>query len=350
MPKQTKKPSVPFYRKKAFLWTIGSISGLLVAVLLAFRFSPWPGALVIRTVFDNGDRKSLAKMERALPTYPVTVLKDRHYRSHDKDALLDVYMPDHAVQQHQSLPIIIWTHGGAWVSGDKDNVAPYYKRLANQGFVVVAVNYTLAPNKPYPYALHQLNDAHRYVVRNAGDFAGNPDKIILAGDSAGAQLSSQLAAVITNPEYAREVGVRPALKPTNLSAVVLFCGIYKMEGLVHPDPTLPKIVGWGDDVAVWAYSGSRSKNTPLLKQMSAYYHVSSQYPATFISGGNADPLTNAQSKPLAAKLTSMGVPVTTLFFEKDHRPSLPHEYQFTFNRDGNAAFSQMVQFLQGRIE
>lgn len=346
MPKQDKNTPVPLYRKKAFLWTVGSAVVLLLALLLAFRLSPWPGALVIRTAFNNGDRKSLAKMEAALPDYPVTVQRDRQYRAGDNDAFLDVYMPKDAGKQHKRLPIVVWTHGGAWVSGDKDNVAPYYERLASEGFVVVAVNYTLAPNKPYPYAVRQLNDAHRYIVNNAGSFAGDPHKIILAGDSAGAQLSSQLAAIVTNPGYAREVGVRPALEPSDLAAVVLFCGIYKMEGLVHPDPTLPKIVGWGDDVAVWAYSGSRDKNTPLLKQMSAYYHVSSQYPATFISGGNGDPLTDAQSKPLAAKLTGMDVPVTTLFFEEDHQPRLPHEYQFTFNRDGNTAFARMVQFLK----
>jgi len=40
--------------------------------------------------------------------------------------------------------------------------------------------------------------------------------------------------------------------------------------------------------------------------------------------------------------------VTTLFFDKAHQPSLPHEYQFTFNRDGNNAFNQTVQFLRAK--
>ncbi|HSD56368.1 MAG TPA: hypothetical protein VLA92_04420, partial [Candidatus Saccharimonadales bacterium] len=131
-----------------------------------------------------------------------------------------------------------------------------------------------------------------------------------------------------------------------LAGIMLFCGIYKMEGLAHPDPTLPKIVGWGNDVAIWSYTGTRDRDTPLIRQMSTYYHVTAHFPKTFISGGNGDPLTDAQSKPLAQKLQSLGVDVTTLFFPKDHEPSLPHEYQFTFNQDGENAFRQTVQFIQ----
>jgi acetyl esterase len=321
-----------------------------VTILLAFRFSPWPGALVVRYVFNKGGHQTLVAMEQALPNYPVTVLRDRQYRANDADAKLDVYVPDSALKQHKSLPIVIWTHGGAWLSGDKADDGPYFERLANEGFVVVAVNYTLAPGKTYPTAVKQLNDAHQYVIDNAANFAGNSQKIILAGDSAGAQLSAQMAALATTPGYAKEVGVSPALKPGQLAGVILFCGIYKMEGLAHPDPTLPKIVGWGNDVALWSYTGSRTKNMPLLKQMSPYYHVTANFPSTFISGGNGDALTDAQSKPFAGKLQSLGVDVTTLFFTKAHQPSLPHEYQFTFNRDGNTAFDQTVQFLLAKSQ
>jgi hypothetical protein len=99
-------------------------------------------------------------------------------------------------------------------------------------------------------------------------------------------------------------------------------------------------------VAVWSYTGKHDyKNDPVIREISTYYHVTKDFPATFISGGNGDPLTNVQSKPLADKLTSLGVPVTSLFFEKNHKPVLEHEYQFTFNDDGEKAFSQMLGFL-----
>jgi acetyl esterase/lipase len=347
--KRNKKHKQPFYRRKAFLWPVGVIVGLIIAVVLMFRLSPWPGALVIRGVFNRGGSATLAAMEKALPDYPVTVISDQKYLPNDKDALLDVYIPKSA-QADKPLPVVIWTHGGAWLSGDKRDAGPYFSRLADQGFVVVSLNYSLAPNKKYPTAVHQLNAAHAYIKAHASQFNVDPGKIVLAGDSAGAQLSSQLATIITSSDYAKEVGVQPALTPTELAGVLLFCGIYKMEGLTHPNSTLPKIVGWGDNVTVWAYTGSRDKSSPLIRQMSSFYHVTKDFPATFITGGNGDPLTNGQSVPLADKLTSLNVDVTRLFYPADHEPSLPHEYQFTFNADGEKAFLQTVQFLQAKTQ
>jgi acetyl esterase/lipase len=80
--------------------------------------------------------------------------------------------------------------------------------------------------------------------------------------------------------------------------------------------------------------------------MSAYYHVDSNFPKTFISGGNNDPLTDVQSIPLADKLESLGVEVVKLFYESDHTPGLPHEYQFNLdNSDGLNALSRVQDFL-----
>lgn len=343
-----KQPRRAIYKRKWFIIT-ASIVAFVLLVALAFRVSPWPGALVIRTVFNRGGGETLAKLEQALPDYPVNVLRDEVYRPDDKAAKLDVYVPQSA-KPEQPLPVVIWTHGGAWLSGDKKDAGPYFSRMANEGFVVVAPNYTLAPSKPFPYAIQQLSDAHAYVVANAERFNADPNRIMLSGDSAGANLSAQLAAMITNPAYAAEVGVQPALKPEQLRAVLLFCGIYKMEGLAHPDPTLPKIVGWGDDVAVWAYSGERHASDEALRPMSPFYYVTSEFPTTFITGGNADLLTDAQSVPMANELTSLGVDVTRLFYPVDHTPDLPHEYQFTFNEDGELAFEKTIEFLRAQTQ
>lgn len=345
--KHTKKRRL--HLKRLLLSLVVVVVVLVLAVLVAFRVSPWPGALVIRAVFDRGGRKTLVGLQQSIPAQPVSVVRDQRY-SKNKDELLDVYVPNSVKQAHQTVPVVVWTHGGAWLSGSKENAAPYFNLLANQGYVVVALNYSLAPGSKYPTQLHQLNDAYAYLQANAPRFNADTSKIVLAGDSAGAQLSSEMAAIVTNPAYAQEVGIKPTLKPSQLSAVVLFCGIYKMEGLAEPNTTLPKIVSWGDDITVWAYLGARNRGGPLVRQASAYYHVTRSFPATFISGGNGDPLTNAQSVPLSEKLTSLGVPVTTLFYPQNHQPSLPHEYQFKFDNDGKNAFTQMTQFLKSKTQ
>jgi acetyl esterase/lipase len=347
--KKVSRQKKPFYKRKGFWWPIGIVLGIVLVILLAFRVSPWPGALVIRAVFENNGAKMLKAMEKHPPNVPVTRLADQQYRPGDPDALLDVYYAEAVGKTDKKQPVVVWTHGGAWLSGSKDNDVPYFKLLAAQGITVVAPNYTLAPAATYPTAVRQLNDAHAYILANADKFHADTNNILLAGDSAGSQLSSQLAALVTNPDYAREVAITPSLKPEQLKGVVLFCGIYKMEGLTQPDPTLPKIVGWGDDVSVWAYSGTKDFSDPVIRQMSAYYHVTKDFPPTFISGGNADPLTNAQSKPLAENLQSLGVSVETLFYPTNHQPALPHEYQFNLdNQDGQNALKETVEFITSK--
>lgn len=338
----------PFFRRRSFLIPTGIIVGFIVIIIVAFRVSPVPGVLVIRSVFDKDAHQKLEALEAHVPHTPISVLSNQQYIDGNKDAMLDVYIPTEKVAQTTApLPIVVWTHGGAWISGDKSDAGPYYKLIAEKGYVVISLDYSLAPGKAYPTQINQLNAAHAYIQAHANAFHADPHKIILAGDSAGAQLSSQMAAIITNPSYATEMNVKPSLKPSDLAAVVLFCGIYKMEGLTQPEVTLSKLVSWGNDITTWSYTGTRDKNSPLIRQMSAYYHVDGNFPKTFISGGNNDPLTDVQSVPFSEELTSLGVNVTTLFYKSDHTPGLPHEYQFNLdNDDGKAALSSLGAFLQ----
>jgi acetyl esterase/lipase len=342
------KEKAPFYKRKGFLWTLGSIVGVVIIVALAFRVSPWPGSLVIRKVFNDNGAKTLRAMEKHTPDVAVRALQNQTYMKSDKNAQLDAYYPQSAGGK---LPVIIWTHGGAWLSGDKTNDTPYFKLLAAKGYAVIGVNYSLAPGAVYPTAVRELNEAHAYINNNAARFHADMSRVFFAGDSAGSNLSAQLAAMITNPAYAKEVDVTMNLKPSQLKGVILNCGIYKMEGLTQPDPLLPKIVGWGDDVSVWAYSGTKDFSDPIIRQMSPYYHVTKDFPPTYISGGNKDPLTAAQSQPFTEKLQSFGVPVSTLFFPKSYQPGLPHEYQFNLDTDaGQTAFAQTVSFVKLRSE
>jgi acetyl esterase len=239
---------------------------------------------------------------------------------------------------------VIWTHGGAWISGNKSDYAPYYQLLAERGFTVVSLDYSLGPERTYPTPVHQLNEAHAYVVANAERLHVDPSRIVLAGDSAGAQLSSQLAALVTNPEYARELDITPALRPEQLRGVVLNCGIYDVEKMTGGSG----IVGWGAGQSLWAYTGSRDfEDSTAIGQMSTMRHVTDGFPPTYISGGNGDPLTDKQSKPLAAELGGLGVEVTTVFYPEDHEPALPHEYQFDLdNEDGTRALERTVEFLK----
>ncbi|MGC0365542.1 acetyl esterase [Rhodococcus sp. 27YEA15] len=330
--------STPRWRRRV-LWTSGALVFLVGGVALAFVLSPRPGALAVRWVFERDAAEVTSAMQKHAPA-GVDSIKDQQYRDGDSDAYLDVYFPE---STSVALPTVIWTHGGAWISGSKSNYATYYELLASRGYTVVALDYSLGPERHYPTAVQQLDAAHAFVLANAERLHVDPSRIFLAGDSAGAQLSSQMAILVTDEDYAARLGITPALSPEQVRGVVLNCGIYDLAGVAGGSG----IVGWGVDRSLWAYTGHREfLDSTAADQMSTLNYVTEAFPPTYLSGGNGDPLTDGQSKPLADKLGGLGVAVDTLFYPDDHQPVLGHEYQFDLdNPDGMTAFERTVDFL-----
>jgi acetyl esterase/lipase len=329
-----------FRRPSRVIPTALLASGVIVGIVALV--SPWPAALLIRAVFDKGASDTYAEMERYAPTDGVAEQLDVPYGPGGADTTFDVFTPDSGTG---ALTTIVWIHGGAWISGEKHDVRPYVRMLAAEGYTTVSLNYTVAPESAYPTAVTQLNDALAFLVAHADEYRIDPDRIVIAGDSAGANLTSQLAVITTNPAYATEVGISPALDPEQLLAVILNCGIYDVSEI----PNAPGIGGWGFRIALWSYLGARDwEGTPGDREMSTLDWVTADFPTTWISGGNGDPLTATQSRPLAEKLAGLGVSVETVFYADDNEPSLPHEYQFHLDfEDARAAFQSTLDFLGG---
>jgi acetyl esterase len=308
--------------------------------------NPRVGALLMRGLFTLNGRR----VRRALQAhYPagITVVRDHPYRTDDTDATFDVYCPT-ATPSGQCLPTVVWTHGGAWLSGDKVDADGYFALIASYGFTVVAINYSLAPESTYPKPVLQLNSALDYLMQDPEWFHIDSRNFVLAGDSAGAQLTSQIACLTTDPIYAESVGVPPALEAEQLKGVVLHCGLFDLRKLVDGRQAAPAAyLRWGLKTMVAAYSGSRATDSSAIREMSTIDHVGPSFPPAFLSGGNGDALTDSQSRPMAKKLKDLGVQVATLFYDEDHRPVLPHEYQFNLNVvDGRNALMETVTFVR----
>src|SRR5690606_31627529 len=149
-----------------------------------------------------GGAEAVAEMEPYAPTSGVDETLDVSYGDAGADTSFDVFSPSGGTD---ALPTVIWIHGGAWISGDKKDVRPYVRMIAAEGYTTVALNYTIAPEQIYPTALTQLNEALAFLVAHADEFRIDTDRIVIAGDSAGANLTSQLATLITDPGYASEL-------------------------------------------------------------------------------------------------------------------------------------------------
>ncbi len=95
---------------------------------------------------------------------------------------------------HAALPCMLFLHGGGWVIGGLDSHDRMCRRLATVARIcVVAVDYRLAPEHPFPAALDDAAAAWRWVHAHAAELSVDPAAIGVGGDSAGGNLAAVLA-------------------------------------------------------------------------------------------------------------------------------------------------------------
>ena len=309
-------------------------------ILLAFKLSPYPSVWIIRYAFDKEADKVNRELAIQVPD-SIKSIENVQYDPGDGDAYMDAYIQPEAVRSGKRLPVIVWTHGGGLISGNKGQLANYCKILASRGYVVISIDYTIAPGGKYPKPIQQLNSALAYISANAEKFNADTSFFVLAGDSGGSMISAAAANVITSTSYAQITNVQPVLNPDQLKGLLLYCGIYEIDNL-----NTEGAFGSFLKTVTWAYFGTKNiSNDKYAKTASVTNFLTGKFPPTFISAGNNDPLLN-QSKILAEKLSTLNVPIDTLFYPKNHEPALGHEYQFKLDSAGKIALERSSSFLR----
>jgi acetyl esterase/lipase len=314
-----------------------ALGGLLAGTL--YRVSVEPGAAIVKAVFESG---SEVTPPSDFATIDSQVRESRKVPISTPEApvgSVNIFRPRHP--NSSSLPIILWVHGGGFISSSADTVKDYAVMLAARGYVVASLDYSLAPGSRHPVPVEQANSAIRYLRSHASLYGADATRIFLGGDSAGAQIASEVAAVQTDPVLAASMHIAPSVPMGELRGIVLFCGLYDMTSV--------GTTGFpGLRTYLWAYTGSREWTTyPQIDELSTTKTASANYPATFVSVGDADPF-RTQEAELAHALRAKGVDVTALTWNGtgDH---LGHEYQFDFTTpQAKAAFGATLSFLSSR--
>ena len=316
-----------------------AIAGLLLAAIAACLVSPLPMAYLIRAAFNTSPAVEpegyQAMCEQVLVTH------DAAYPSQFQNNLADVYVPKTG---DGPFPVVLWVHGGAFVGGQKSDVAFFATALAAQGVAVVCMGYQRAPEAQYPTPVLQVGEAIAWLQSVANDYALDTTRLMLAGDSAGAHIVSQFAAVQTSPAYAQMMRMTPSLAPDVIKAVLLYCGPFDAAGIAQSDSALMNFVLGR---AAWAYFGTGDWATRFAQEATVANGVTADFPPAFITDGNKLSF-ETHGRALADVLRQHGVPVETYFVPIEDEEAI-HEYQFMMNTPAaQEAFTRTLAFIRAQ--
>ena len=151
--------------------------------------------------FLDGFYSSLSMMGRALPwstpsRYGVEVTKNVSYGPHGAANHLDIWR---LKDTDGPMPVVLYIHGGGFRALHKGTHWLMALMLARRGYLVVNINYRLSPEHAYPAHLQDVCAAWLWTLQNAPEYGGDTSRMVIAGESAGANLTMALTIACCYP-------------------------------------------------------------------------------------------------------------------------------------------------------
>ena len=212
---------------------------------------------------------------------------------------LDVYSPKNA----KNLPVVFWIHGGGWQTGDKASLKSKPQAFADKGFVVVSTNYRLLPKVDMEAIVRDVAKSIHWVHDHIAEFGGDPDRLLVMGHSAGAQLA---AFISIDDRYLKAEGLSLAIIK---GCVPVDGDTYDVPAIIETAETRRRVHGQPQPKL-----GHREKfgNSPEKhRDFSAVTHVAKDkhIPPFLILYVADHPDNTAQAQRLGAVLKDAGIPV-----------------------------------------
>ncbi len=214
--------------------------------------------------------------------------------------VLDVYSPRDAKQ----LPVVFWIHGGGWQTGDKTDVQIKPQFFMDKGFVFVSTNYRLLPEVDMATIVRDVAKALGWVHGHIADYGGDPERMLVMGHSAGAQLA---ALICTDDRYLKAEGL----------SLDMIKGCVPVDGDTFDVPAIIEVAEtrWRVHELPPATFGHRQKfgdDPAKHRDFSAVTHVAKDkgIPPFLILHVSGHPDTTAQAQRLGNKLKAANVSAT----------------------------------------
>ncbi|MCD7751514.1 MAG: alpha/beta hydrolase [Lachnospiraceae bacterium] len=183
-----------------------------------------------RDKFDEAEEKQLAEEEITIPP-DCCIAADIPFRGRwttfHPAKRMDVYHPMSAIfrlHDHPLYPVIVNIHGGGLIMGSKEFNTKFCLELCRRGFVVLSLEYRLIPDVD---VFQQFDDVARgmdQAIETLLMFHGDPDRVFVVGDSAGAYLAIYVCAMQNAPGLAKAANVQPSY--LDVKALGLISGMF----------------------------------------------------------------------------------------------------------------------------
>jgi acetyl esterase len=274
----------------------------------------------VRRVYD---------MSAGVSTVELADIRDIAIPGPAGDLAIRLYRPE----GEGTKPALVYFHGGGWVIGSLASHDHACRRLAQMsGFVIIAVDYRLAPEHRFPAAFDDAYVATRWVAAEAASLRIDPSRIGVAGDSAGANLAAAVALKARN-----EAG--PAL-----SVQILIYPATQFD--TETQSNIRNAEGYGLTTAAMRWFSAQyipdpaDRQSPFASVMNA--ESVSGLPPAFIATAEFDPLCD-EGEAYAERLRAAGVPVTTIRYDGTIHGFLRFNAEF---RQTKALWSDLGVFLR----
>lgn len=212
-----------------------------------------------------------------------------------------IYLPN-----EEKKPILIYIHGGGFISGVKSFRKYYCYEYAQKGFFVMNTHYDYAPTKKFPFQLHQLFKALEHLLDNAEKYNLDTSKIIIGGESAGGYFASYISAICKNKNLYDELGINFKYRDTfDIKASILL-------NAACDEQNLAKIKFLNMGTFLYSFYDMPSKDIIKEENKEKCYYFSgmkfidSTFPPTVVVEGGHDPL-RVEAQALTQKFSELGV-------------------------------------------
>lgn len=277
--------------------TIFSTGSLTVAQTKAEKYSKDVKAAPVESKTDSRlTRPSRKQALAALNIDARKIERDIIYGKADGVELkLDIYFPK---ETKGKLPVTVYVHGGGWQNGDKSFGAGAIAigDLVKRGYLVVSINYRLAPAHKFPAQIEDVKCAIRFLRAHARDYNLDPKRVGVWGSSAGGHLVALLG---TSDKKAGLEGKGGwADESSRVQAVVDMFG---------PADLTVEFAGGNQRVGQTVFGATTSKDE-IMKRASPVTYISKDDPPFLILHGENDRLVPlSQSEVLHERLKAAGV-------------------------------------------